>query len=377
MTDRHCHNTEEQDPAESEQVYLIKVITAFASYKRFSLNNNHRRRRDYLSLPEHHKKLIPDFLDKVNKVDECIEHNMTFIRDIVKSANMFLDPSIMEHSQQKLYSSMRNSNRPPVSPMDMDKVRSTLKQFVRDWSKQGERERKLTYDPIIQELNTLFQHVPADKRGDIRVLVPGAGLGRLAFDIASQGFSCQGNEFSYYMLFGSHFILNRVKEVNEYSIYPFIHSYSNIKSDLDQLSPINVPDVLPAHLPSTVDFSMVAGDFVEVYGQQENNFEAWDVVVTCFFIDTAKNILEYLEVIHKILKPHGTWINIGPLLYHFEDSSAGDTSIEISLEQVKDVAKKMGFEFKKESMVSTTYTSNPESMLKYVYECAFWTAVKL
>lgn len=80
-------------------------------------------------------------------------------------------------------------------------------------------------------------------------------------------------------------------------------------------------------------------------------------------------------------------------MYHFEDSSAGDTSIELSLEQVKDVAKKMGFEFKvilvimplsllifyiqKESMVSTTYTSNPESMLKYVYECAFWTAVKL
>lgn len=80
-------------------------------------------------------------------------------------------------------------------------------------------------------------------------------------------------------------------------------------------------------------------------------------------------------------------------MYHFEDSSTGDTSIEISLEQVKDVAKKMGFEFKvtlvimllsllifyiqKESMVSTTYTSNPESMLKYVYECAFWTAVKL
>ncbi|RCH87336.1 hypothetical protein CU097_001291, partial [Rhizopus azygosporus] len=213
MTDRHCHNTEEQDPAESEQVYLIKVITAFASYKRFSLNNNHRRRRDYLSLPEHHKKLIPDFLDKVNKVDECIEHNMTFIRDIVKSANMFLDP----------------------------------------------------------KLDTLFQHVPADKRGDIRVLVPGAGLGRLAFDIASQA----AKETSFlitWQLFGSHFILNRVKEVNEYSIYPFIHSYSNIKSDLDQLSPINVPDVLPAHLPSTVDFSMVAGDFVEVYGQQENNF---------------------------------------------------------------------------------------------------------
>ena len=43
----------------------------------------------------------------------------------------------------------------------------------------------------------------------LRVLVPGAGLGRLAFEIALQGFSCQGNELSFYMLFTAHFILNR------------------------------------------------------------------------------------------------------------------------------------------------------------------------
>lgn len=93
-------------------------------------------------------------------------------------------------------------------------------------------------------------------------------------------------------------------------------------------------------------------------------------------MDTAKNIIEYMEVIRNTLKQGGTWINIGPLLYHFEDSSAGDTSIELSLESVKRVAQELGFEFKKESMVSTTYTSNPDGMLKYVYDCAFWTAVK-
>jgi carnosine N-methyltransferase len=67
------------------------------------------------------------------------------------------------------------------------------------------------------------------RRGIFRVLVPGAGLGRLAFDIASLGtpslssiprisrslvsmiigFACQGNEFSHYMLLSSYFILNR------------------------------------------------------------------------------------------------------------------------------------------------------------------------
>lgn len=31
----------------------------------------------------------------------------------------------------------------------------------------------------------------------------------------------------------------------------------------------------------------------------------WDSVVTCFFIDTAHNIVEYIEIISKILKEGG------------------------------------------------------------------------
>ena len=38
---------------------------------------------------------------------------------------------------------------------------------------------------------------------------------------------------------------------------------------------------------------------------------SWDAVVTCFFIDTAHNIVEYLEIIYKVLKPGGVWINLG------------------------------------------------------------------
>ena len=43
----------------------------------------------------------------------------------------------------------------------------------------------------------------------ISVLVPGAGLGRLAYEIAKQGYSCQGNEWSLFMLMASNFILNK------------------------------------------------------------------------------------------------------------------------------------------------------------------------
>jgi carnosine N-methyltransferase len=85
----------EQDATQSEQFHLIKVLTAFAYYKRHSLNHNHRRRRDYLSLAEHHKQLIPHYLDKVNQVDDRIEENMKLIRDIVASSSMFLDQQPM------------------------------------------------------------------------------------------------------------------------------------------------------------------------------------------------------------------------------------------------------------------------------------------
>lgn len=43
----------------------------------------------------------------------------------------------------------------------------------------------------------------------VSVLIPGAGLGRLAWEIARLGYSCQGNEWSFFMLFSSNFVLNR------------------------------------------------------------------------------------------------------------------------------------------------------------------------
>jgi len=67
-------------------------------------------------------------------------------------------------------------------------------------------------------------------------------------------------------------------------------------------------------------------------------------VTTCFFIDCAHNVVEFVETIHKILKPGGIWINLGPLLYHFADMR-GENSIEPSYDVLKDIIKKFGFEY--------------------------------
>lgn len=53
-----------------------------------------------------------------------------------------------------------------------------------------------------------------------------------------------------------------------------------------------------------------------MYARPENR-EAFDCVATCFFIDTAHNVVEYLEIIHACLRPGGYWVNLGPLLYHW------------------------------------------------------------
>ncbi|XP_019447471.1 PREDICTED: carnosine N-methyltransferase-like isoform X2 [Lupinus angustifolius] len=239
---------------------------------------------------------------------------------------------------------------------------------------KGKNERDQCYMPILEELNTLFPN--RSKESPPACLVPGAGLGRLALEISRLGFVSQGNEFSYYMMICSSFILNHSETAGEWTIYPWIHSNCNSLSDSDQLRPVSIPDIHPASAGITEGFSMCGGDFVEVYNDP-SQVGTWDAVVTCFFIDTAHNIVEYIEIISKILKDGGVWINFGPLLYHFADMYGQDEmSIELSLEDVKKVALHYGFEFEKERTIETTYTTNPRSMMQNRYFAAFWTMRK-
>lgn len=47
----------------------------------------------------------------------------------------------------------------PSGP-DMDKVQAVFKQFVREWSKDGEEERMMAYQPIIDEIEARLQPGP-------------------------------------------------------------------------------------------------------------------------------------------------------------------------------------------------------------------------
>ena len=69
--------------------------------------------------------------------------------------------------------------------------------------------------------------------------------------------------------------------------------------------------------------------------------------------------------------------DIGPLLWHFENTGGStDPSIELSLDEVRSLAEKIGFQISNERIVDTTYTGIDDGMLAYVYHAAFWTATK-
>lgn len=147
---------------------------------------------------------------------------------------------------------------------------------------------------------------------------------------------------------------------------------------------------------------MTTGDFVVVYSAQDYA-QAFDAVTTVFFIDTAPNLLRYVETVRNCLRTGGLWVNVGPLLWHFESRAPGpnhDTgheegdvkeendgdrgisspgSFELSHDEVMSLLHDHGFEVLKvqHDIGSTGYIQNPDSMLQNVYRPVHWVARKL
>mgnify|MGYP000359393137 CR=1 FL=1 len=156
----------------------------------------------------------------------------------------------------------------------------------------------------------------------------------LAFLLMTRrGYRTVGNEFDYFMLLVSNFMLNVVEKPCEFEIAPWLEDKNNIMSRRHQLETYSVPDVPtltilaknPGHYMSMVSDSFILrkwfldvltevcgddspqaqGEWIDIVGNSPN---AWDVFVTCFFLDTAPNVIEYIETIWRILKPGGVWV---------------------------------------------------------------------
>ena len=307
--------------------------------------------------------------------------------------------------------------RGAATPQDMDKVRSTIRQLYRDWAAEGAVERKACYGPVLAGLNRAFAHLTPAQRSHKNVLVPGAGLGRLAFEVCCAGYAMEGNEISYHQLLVSNWVLNYTQGAGAHPLHPWALSFSNHRRREHQLQKVAIPDVWPAdELDKTSKatesevhayqrMSMSSGDFCVLYKEPQYE-ESFDAVTTCFFIDTAPNLIAYIETVRHCLRAGGVWINLGPLLWHFEgglpqkkgtsdessngSSSAGrdrqdrnqgigeSGSFELSDDEVVKLVEHFGFEIVEHQpeMGDAGYIQDPRSMLQNTYKPSFWVAKK-
>jgi carnosine N-methyltransferase len=348
-----------------------------------------------------------NILDKFSAVDDAIDKNAEIAEAVLQSGLAYAEIEATNESKPEWQGQ--------VMPHNQEKAHSTLRQLYREWSAEGAPEREACFTPVIEALNTEF---PSPlQRNHLKVLIPGAGLGRLVFELCLHGYGVEGNEISYHQILTSNHILNFTQKAQQFALYPFVHEFSNHLTIADQLQKVLIPDIHPGfelekawqtqlsrlEAQGESDLSPVhpfnrlsysSADFSIAYSQPSSS-STFSAVATVFFIDTAPNVIRYVTAVHHCLKPGGVWVNLGPLKWHFDGgshanlnstvSNAGDTgiaepgSVELTEEEVVKLVETLGFRIEKHEVGvrGTGYISNRRSMWQGEYWPSFWVARKI
>ena len=339
-----------------------------------SLKDVERTERDLKIIGMKYHEFIKEQMDIRKKRHlEAIDLNYDVLKRIASKFRDCLPP--------KNESSEQNPNT-EIQPFLIDsealnEVYFSFRQIRRDWSSSNAPERNQCYKRLIDFITKEYPNGPDlqgnNPRGAINVLCPGPGLGRLLFELAQVGFSPVGVEFSYHMAMISDFMINRTTKIDEFTIQPGIHNFLNAVKEDHIFENVSFPDVHPKSLIAKgAEIKIKVGKFLESCA---TICEEYDVVATCFFLDTAANIVEYIETIHRVLKKGNIWVNIGPLLY-YNSQENGRVSIELSWEQIKVVMEKMGFVIEFEDIVECQYCDDKNKLMNLSYKGILFSARK-
>ncbi len=288
--------SEEHGEEAGERQHFASILRAYDNYLPWALARISRLERDLSHLSERHRQLLHTD-DKLTGMRLAAQQNAHVLKLLVDPHRQTADAHDDKRTQVMVEEGGRKTFKPAsstgyVPESDMEKLQSTLKQFVREWGSEGAKEREQSHSPMLQALQELCPAATSCRAtgaaaGAARVLVPGAGLGRLAWEAARCGYRSQGSEFSYFMLIASNFLLNRLQHHGQVHVHPWVLQTVNQASREQQLRSIAVPDVAPWSLPAEAQLSMCAGDFLEVYRDQS---ACWEAILTEFFIDTAHTL---------------------------------------------------------------------------------------
>ncbi|KAJ3509669.1 hypothetical protein NLJ89_g5094 [Agrocybe chaxingu] len=349
-------------------------------YGHFSLERAHESYAQYARLAEQELSLMRKSYSTLGRANKNIGYRIGYPRKLdrlkdVTDLNATIPDGIAELALEE-FPSLKTKDPVAAGSADLGRVRESLKHFVRDWSEEGAAERTRIFAPILD----LLRGVEAQERGGLRVLVPGCGLGRLAWEISQLA-----NELSFFMTLSLRFLLSPKTTTvpNEHILRPYAHWFSHQRTNGSLFRGISFPDDVP-RLSST--FRLVEEDFMKLkpsssnaQGEDRTYLSGYDYVVTLFFIDTSLDVLSTISHIHTLLRPGGTWINLGPLLW----TGGAQAKVELSLEEVLQAAEEIGFviDRSKEGLmaqrtVECEYTGDRNAMMRWIYKAEFWVARK-
>ncbi|KAH6683793.1 hypothetical protein VDGD_07139 [Verticillium dahliae] len=305
---------------------LLDALHGYVRYRERQTAELDKWRRMYKNTSSSQKKVLEHAVGYTKKMDtiaSLIEQNHVLCQQIVDGALEFYG---VERDEMTRYIEAKEKENKAAERVS---VSQALKHYVRDWTVSGLRERDAAFPCIIQSLE---QYFPDRSQGDVKVLLPGAGVGRLGHEVAALGgFEVTTNEWSMYMNLAYRF-LEKHPRVGSNNVHPFIDGWSHHASTADMFRGVAFPD-RPVNASAVV---LVEGDFTTAFKGQNGHFDA---LVTHFFIDTARNLMSYFETIHGLLRKGGIWVNLGPLLY------GTGPYVQLSLDEIIAVVNAMGFEF--------------------------------
>lgn len=159
-----------------------RALRSFSRYLSLARNELASKRKGLNSLRGRHARIADEigYGDKLGRFVAAIDTNYKVTDAITRFASREDEERGSDVNKISLYGA---SSWTDDGPTDLARVVEALKHCVRDWSADGADERNRVFAPIIQVL----RQVPVAERMNTKVLVPGAGLGRLAWEIARMG----------------------------------------------------------------------------------------------------------------------------------------------------------------------------------------------
>ena len=336
----------------------------FLNYEKYHEYIPNRLENNYKKLEQKYIEKLPfDYKEKVKKVKEGIKTNQEFF---TKIATPYIERFNSVKISDDYIKKFNYQEQPFIGNL-------FLQLLTREWTEEGKEERDKNILPVIEELKNYYNYENKDlmEKG-VNVLIIGARLFRVVYELAKLGYKVEANERSYLYLMVDNYLFNYSKK-NENCICPRINSFCSSFTEESVTKKHYFPDV-----DISEDLKNVKKDNITI---TKRNFETeysnikdkFDCVITIFSTDETYNMINFTENVNNVLKKGGIWINLGGLTNVY----TGYGGIDLTWEEWKHVILKSGFEIKRDEQPVVPFCKIKGRSLPFTVGSVFFTAQKI